>query len=122
LRSGASKKMKHTKTPWKMHVDATGNLYLISSSSGNFIPIARLNWGMLEGKPNKKHKIDAQFIIEAVNNHDELVEALEDIKSKLEDYFAGRINIRPDYLEKVNQALVNLEEEQIKCPNQQPNK
>jgi hypothetical protein len=67
--------MKHTKTPWEW------NSILNDKYSGNSYGIHGDDWIVAEITPIDKEtdKANAAFIVKAVNNHNQLLEALQDI-------------------------------------------
>ena len=72
--------MPHTKTPWKVFTSKSGNTYIgIGEESGDGIVDA--GFGLWrdsdEAKPN------AEFIVKAVNAHDDLVSLLQEAHEHL---------------------------------------
>jgi hypothetical protein len=76
--------MKHTKTPWNADpIDAT-----IMSEDGYYVATTAPNGRCYKtGERTKEDKANAAHIVNCVNMHEELVEALEGLLNELQPRF-----------------------------------
>lgn len=63
-------KMEHTKTPWKVYKQPTGDIKIYSEKGFN-CPTIAIMWEKTNNIPNAEH------IVKCVNSHDELVRLLK---------------------------------------------
>ena len=83
--SGDDGVAKHTPTPWGIYHEPEGQVF-IGTAEGEPWFICRIRHGCNEhGQPEGvEDKANAEFIVRAVNHHDELVAMLEEVAAELE--------------------------------------